>query len=103
MSNNYLQFSFAIPNLTDTETTWIQEYLAHVRQFAEYERDDSLDGDTPDDGPTMTDADLADPFCVTAHENGSFGFSWAIDEDGLSIYAEESGDPDSAATLVSNS
>ena len=99
MSNNYLQFSFAIPNLTDAETAWIREYLAHVKQFAEYERDDALDGPA-DDEPIMTDADKVDPFLMAVQNNGSFGFSWAIDEDGLWIYAEESGDPDIAATLM---
>jgi hypothetical protein len=95
MANNYLQFSFAIPNITGDEAAWIREYLAYAERIADYDND-AWSAAIKDQVPPAHD-----PLYASVQDNGSLGFEWEIDdEDGLWIYAEESGDPDSAALLV---
>lgn len=80
MANNYLQFSFAIPDLTEPEIEWLRALLA-----VEPEDDDP-------DNPVGIGKYGEDP--------EYFGGTVEIDDDGLWIYAEESGTPEDAACFV---
>jgi hypothetical protein len=90
MANNYLQFSFAIPRITTIEAQWVRDYLTEAQTL-------SYEGNVD---TVLTPAQKRDRFYVAVKKCGSLNFQWALDEDGLWIYAEESGDPNMVAGFV---
>lgn len=86
MANNFTQFSFAIPLDAPEQVAWatsVTEALATVDVYA----------DSP---PALPEA-LID---VLSGVDEWVGYSAEVDEDGLWIYAEESGTPEHVVPLV---
>ncbi len=80
MANNYLQFSFLIPDLTFDETAWVREIISIDIEDDDYDNPRGL-------GQFADDPEY-------------FGANVEFDPDGLWIYADESGSPDDAAAFV---
>ena len=78
MANNYVQFSFAIPYITDKEAAWVDAYLTDVlaQACSDEERQQFIEN------------------------GGHCGFDYAFDESGLWIYSEESGVPELVAAFL---
>jgi hypothetical protein len=107
MSNNYTLFSTAITDLTKEETAWVQDVFVAINTIDE--GGDVLPGGDYD----ITKEAEAKAFDERYGEGMSklmlsisidtdcFGFDASIDEDGdLWSVAEETGDPECAATLI---
>jgi hypothetical protein len=80
MANNYLQFSFLVDPGTEECRNWICDLLCQVDQD---EFTDTFKSVFPDFSDT-----------------GELGFSWDISDEGLAIWAEESGDTESVVRFL---
>lgn len=84
MADYYTEFSFAIPDLTDDETTWLKAAAIWLDAAINTEDDEHV--------PPMPELEgvLEDRECGTS-------FAMEVDDDGLWIHSDESGDVDEVA------
>lgn len=90
MANNYVQFSEILQLDSDEEKDWFERYLAAS----------STNGVGWDDesNPISKEAKFWDN--TLDNDDESAGFYWKIQDDGICLYSEESGNPHHVACLV---
>ena len=120
MADNYLQFSFGIPLKTDEEVEWVERQLDDVRAVVNedggykiFPKDapegeilewaEGLEGSLQREGPRfLVEKSLTDEGPPISYEDGTLmqGFEATVymdDTPRMCLYAEENGDPMSAA------
>lgn len=80
MANNYLQFSFLVEVSAQECRNWVCDLLCQVDQD---ERTEEFDYVFPEFGDT-----------------GELGFAWDLSDEGLAIWAEESGNTESVVSFL---
>ncbi len=83
MANTYTQFSFAVPLDNEDQIAWARRAVAYLHDHAE-------------DAPWAEGDELA----VVLPDDDWVGFAADVDDDGLWIYAEETGQPEHVVPLV---
>jgi hypothetical protein len=81
MANNYTQFSFAVPLDTSEEIEWARHTVALLAEH--------------DNGVEITELDV-----ILPDDEDFLGYDAEVDNDGLWIHADESGQPEHVVPLV---